>query len=371
MGAGTHISRRLGVWRVRRGGELRHSLRLTVAALAAFGVAETFSLEQGYWAVFTAVLVTQASVGGSVKAALDWLLSTFGGGAYAALVGTVFPHTDRMAMGVGLAVVLAPLAFLAAVRPTFRFAPVTGAIIVMVAPLQHMSALDSAISRLFEISLGGFIGLAVSLFIFPARASQILNQTAAGTLKTFAALLPVLLRPGRARHQAELTAKHDAALGHMAKLTLAVDEAKRELSSYLSDEPDPEPVLRTLQRLRADIIMLGRATAEPFPEALQARLQAPLGAVVDAIAGFFRATAASLEDRRPPPDLEKVAQAIASYGREMADVRQAGLMRGLPGDVVGRTFAVGFSLEQLHGNMKDLASRTGERARKRKLAPEA
>ncbi len=353
----------------RREGELRHSVRVTAAALIAFTVAETLALPQGYWAVFTAVLVTQASVGGSVKAALDWLMSTLGGGAYAALVGTIVPHADPVAMGLGLAIALAPLAFLAAVRPTFRFAPVTGVVVILVAPVQHLSPLESAINRITEIGLGGFIGLAVSLVILPARASGILNQAAARTLDHFAAVLPVLLLFDRAHTQGELTAKHDAALDQIAKLTLAVEEAKRERSSFLSSEPDPEPILRTLQRLRADIIMLGRATAEPFPDTYHDRLLPALGGAVEAIAACFRAIGASLEDRRPPPNLITVEQAIAHYAHEVADVREAGFTRGLAGDIVGRTFAVGFALDQLKVNLKDLVGRTGERARKKEAAP--
>ncbi len=351
-------------WGTRREGELRHALRVTAAALIAFTVAETLALPQGYWAVFTAVLVTQASVGGSVKAALDWLFSTLGGGVYAAFVGTVIPHSDPIVMGLGLGVALAPLAYLAAVRPTFRFAPVTGVIVILVAPVQHLSPAASAMNRLIEISIGGFIGLVVSLFILPARASHILNQAAARTLGNFADVLPLLLRSDRASIQHELTAKHDAALNQIAKLTLAVEEAKRERSSFLSNEPDPEPVLRTLQRLRADIIMLGRATAEPFPDTYHARLSEALKAAVEAIAASFREIGESLEDRRPPPSLMAVEQAIAHYAHEVGEVREAGFTRGLAGDIIGRTFAVGFAIEQLKINLKDLASRTAERARK-------
>jgi len=361
---------RLRAWCKRRDGDLRHSLRLTVAALATFAIAEIFALPQGYWGVFTAVLVTQASVGGSVKAAADWLLSTLGGGAYAAFVGTVFPHSDRAATAVGLALVLAPLAFLAAIRPTFRFAPVTGAIIILIAPVQHLSPLDSALVRLVEISLGGVIGLAVSLFVLPARASHMLRGAAATTLEMYAELLPIFIRPDRGRHQAELTQRHDATLAQLARLTVAVEEAKRERESFLSDEPDPDPILRTLQRVRADIIMVGRATAAPLPETFHRRLLDALTPVVGAIAETLRALGASLAERRVPPSLTSLEQAIACYAHEVSEVRQAGLIRDLTSDALGRTFAVGFALEQLMGNLTDFAARTAERARKSKVPVE-
>lgn len=355
---------RIKAWRQRRHGEIRHSLRLTVAALIAYAVGETLALPQAYWSVFTAVLVTQASVGGSVKAALDWLMGTLGGGVYAALVDTVIVDAGPVATGVGLAIALVPLAFLAAVRPTFRFAPVTGVIIILVAPAQQLSAIEAATNRLAEIALGGFIGLLVSLLFLPAKASHILNQTAARTLENLATILPLLTHFDRAHDQTELTARHDAVLTQMAKVTLAVEEAGRERASHLSNAPDPEPILRTLQRLRADIIMLGRATASPFPPAFHERLAQALAGAANAVEDSLRGMGASLEARRTPPTLDAVEAAIARYAREVSAVREAGFTRGLTGELVGRTFAVGFALEQLKINMADMASRIQERVRK-------
>ena len=354
--------------RERRRGELRHAVRVTVAALIAYGIGETLALPQADWAVFTAVLVSQASVGGSVKAAADWLMGTLGGGAYAAAVTTLVPETDPVTKAAALAVALLPLAFLAAVRPTFRFAPVTGVIIILIAPVTQLSPLEAATNRLVEICVGGFIGLIVSLFVLPARASQMLNVAAARTLAALADILPLVGEFGR-EHQAEVfdaeyQRVHDVALDELIKLELAVDEAKRERSSFLSGAPDPEPIIRGLRRLRADIIMVGRATAARFPEEYHGRLAPALTAALEAVRVYFLEIARRLEMREAAPDLAPVAAAIAGYAREVDAVREQGLTRALTGDVVGRTFAVGFALEQLAANLKDLAARTGERARK-------
>ena len=332
--------------------------------MIAYAIAEVLALPQGYWAVFTAVLVTQASVGGSVKAALDWVKSTLGGGAYAALVGTVLPKTTPLEIGFALAVALAPVALLAGLRQTFRFAPVTVGIVILVAPVQHLSALDSATNRMIEISIGGAIGLAVSLLILPARAQGHVGAAAARILRVFADLMPRLATFDRVHVQAEITVLHDDILGGLTKLTAAVDEAKRERSSYLSSDPDPDPVLRTLQRVRADIIMLGRAIAEPFPEAVHARLSPSVVAVMDSFADYFRAIADAMERRAGPPSLDPVEREIAGYARELAAAREAQLTRGLPTDALGRIFGVAFAFEQFKGNLRDLASRCAERARK-------
>ena len=47
---------------------LRLCVRMTVAGLLAYVLAVLSALLQGYWAVFSPIIVMQASVGGSVKA---------------------------------------------------------------------------------------------------------------------------------------------------------------------------------------------------------------------------------------------------------------------------------------------------------------
>ena len=52
--------------------------------------------------------------------------------------------------------------------------------------------------------------------------------------------------------------------------------------------------------------------------------------------------------------IEPVETALQLYAAEVAALRGEGLTRGLPGDVAERFFALGFSLEQMRQNLKDL-----------------
>ena len=54
-------------WASANAATLRRCIHMTVAGLLAYALAEIFALPQGYWAVFSAMFITQASVGGSVK----------------------------------------------------------------------------------------------------------------------------------------------------------------------------------------------------------------------------------------------------------------------------------------------------------------
>src|SRR5262249_17464322 len=69
-------------WLIRNRAKLLLAVRMTVATLAAFGIATYFALPQAYWAVLTALIVTQSSVGGSLKAALDRLIGSLCGAVW-------------------------------------------------------------------------------------------------------------------------------------------------------------------------------------------------------------------------------------------------------------------------------------------------
>src|SRR5919108_1189868 len=100
-----------------RTSELRLAVRVTVAAIVAFALAKLLGFPHGYWAVITAIIVMQTSVGGSLKAAIDRLLGTMAGALYGAAIAVAVPHATTVALGVAMAAAIAPLALLAAVRP--------------------------------------------------------------------------------------------------------------------------------------------------------------------------------------------------------------------------------------------------------------
>jgi len=60
--------------------KLRFCLRTTVAGLLAFAIAQLTSIPlNGLWVVLTAVVVTQLSVAGSLRATLEYIIGTVGG----------------------------------------------------------------------------------------------------------------------------------------------------------------------------------------------------------------------------------------------------------------------------------------------------
>lgn len=341
--------------------ELRLSLRVTVAALLAFGLSELFRLPLVMWPVLTSVIVTQLSVGKSLKTTFDYFAGTLGGAIYAGAIATLIPHASEAALLAVLALAVAPLAFLAALNPSFSVAPATGVIVVLAPLITHGGPVESAVYRVMEVALGGGAGLLVSLLVLPARAHGIALEAASRLLEAMAhGLRELLMGFTRQLESASVRAIHERIATAFARLETIAGEAKREQMARLTTEPDLKPLARTLLRLRHDLIMIARAAVIPLPDAFCSRLALPLAAVAEAGASYLRKSAAALAARTAPPPLGALELAIEDYEAEIAALRRERLLRELPLEVVERIFALSFVLEELRRNLTDLNQRVME-----------
>jgi uncharacterized membrane protein YccC len=334
--------------------ELRLCCRVTVAALATYALAEFLNLPLVLWAVLTAIILSQLSVGRTLKATIDYFVGTLGGAVFSSLVATLIPHSSELGVLAVLGIALAPLALLAAIRPSFAVAPFT-AVLVLLVPLTHASPLDSAYYRVIEVGLGAMTAILVSFLVFPERAHGLAIEAGARLLELMASALGELL-DGFTRNldAGSVQRMHDGIREALAKLGTIESEAGRERLTHLSLVPDLAPLLRTLRRLRNDLVMIGRAAVVPLPEGFQARLGPTLARFREATTEYLRRSGAALIGRLAPPALDAVDEAHDAYSAAMAAVRSEGLTRSLSGDVVEHIFTLGFALEQLHRNFHDL-----------------
>jgi uncharacterized membrane protein YccC len=358
------VARRVTLWFGKRGPEARLAVRVTVAGLLAFTIGRVLDLAQGYWAVFTAVIVMQGSLGDSFMAAIDYFIGTLAGAVYGTAVGFVLPIHDVYELGLALAISLAPLSFLAAVRRNFRVAPITAVIVLIIPALQHSDAFASAVGRVIEIAIGSGTGIVVSLLVFPARANSIVADTAAEVLRLSIRLVSLLFAGfGEKRDLSAIVRLQDGYRRLLVKLDGVVTEAARERASLLTHQPDTAPLLRTLRRLRLDYAIIGRAAATPLPDAVRPLLLPPLERLSSALVEFIGGAGRALAERRRPPSMEALTEAFVAYASAMTEARHAGLTRDLPDEEVARIFALGFALDQLHRNLGDLDRRVAELAR--------
>jgi uncharacterized membrane protein YccC len=222
--------------------------------------------------------------------------------------------------------------------------------------LPHTGPVAAAFERVIEVAVGCVVGLVVSLVVLPARAHDLAVKAATEMLELMARSLPELFM-GFTKNldRPALTSIQNRIGEAFAQLDKAALEAQHERMTRLHAEPDQAPLLRTLLRLRHDLIMIGRAAVAPLPGVFGARLGPWLARMSDTVADYLRASAAALSTRQGPPPLDDVEAALDGYAAEFAALRRQGLTRDLPDDAVERVFAVGFALDQLHLHLRDLA----------------
>ena len=356
----TAVRRVAQLWMQSRAWLRRHKaglglfFRVTASALLSFELASWLGLHMPLWAVLTAIIVTQMSVGRSLKATIDYLAGTIGGAIYGGVVGVLVGGGSEIALLAGLAIAVGPLALIAAMRQSLTAAPITAAIVLLVPALTYVSPIAAAVDRVLEVALGAVIGLTISFVLFPSSAYGLAIEAAARTLDRLAHALGELM--AGLKGGLELGALHriqDSIGEALMELNVVGAEAERERAVRLSSAPDTGPLLRSLLRLRHDLVIIGRAAVSPLPEALQARLD-PLTQVATAIGDFLRANGAALLARRLPPGLDGVESALDSCAAAIDTIRHDGLTRCLPSEVTERFFAFCFALEQMRHNLRDL-----------------
>lgn len=336
--------------------EFRLAFRVTVAAALAFLLARLLHLPQGFWAVITAVIVIQGSVGGSLKAAMDRFVGTLAGAVLGAIVAVAIPHASTAGLCIALMVAVAPLALLAALKPGFRVAPVTALIMLLPTGSLALEPWVTALDRVTEIILGDIVGVGVALLILPARAHAQVAKGASRVAALNADLLGALLGGAMSGEgRAGVPAIHAQIRAALKALETSAEEAGRERRSHLTDQPDPEPLLRGLYRLRHDLVMIGRAASTALPPPLMDRMAATLAGVREAAAARLRDLAEALRDARAPGSPQALEAATRAYASAIDALRAEGVLREQPGTVIGRFWSLPFAFEQLHQDLNDLA----------------
>jgi uncharacterized membrane protein YccC len=339
----------------RRRAQAALSIRVTIAALVALALAQLLHLPLPLWAVLTAIIVTQMSVGRSLKATFDYLLGTLGGAIYGGAIAVLIPHASELALLALLALAVAPLAFIAAINPRFSAAPITAVIVLLLPEITHGSPLASALDRVIEVALGGVTGAVVSILLLPSRAHPLVVEAAARALEQMARTLDELLAGMTEGLDVDSLHRIQDGIGRaLVQMNVVGAEAEHERSAGFTAGPDTGPLLRMLLRLRHDLVMIGRAAVSPLPEPCKVRLDMPLANAGAALSDYLRASGAALLAGRGPPSLDTVQSALDAYAAEIAALRRDGLTRSLTGDQAERFFALGFALEQMRNNFKDL-----------------
>ena len=283
--------------------------RLLIAALLSYAVAQALHMPQSYWAAITALVIVQANVGATMGAGIDRIVGTLIGAVVGAVVAMGRYHgvSDLIL----LAIALIPLSILAAVRPTYRIAPIT-AVIALLAGGDLQAPWIPALHRVAEISLGTAIGILVSIVVLPSHAREMARAALARALALQIELLHLyLVRFGRAP-QAEINTLNDRLRNEIALAEKAQAETQHEPGSSADTL---QSQIRAVRRLHSDIVFVGRVTQswqhDETPPELLRKLSALEAALRPLLSAVMRAASTP---KHAPPAHQAAAKALSHLG---------------------------------------------------------
>jgi hypothetical protein len=227
--------------------------------------------------------------------------------------------------------------------------------VLLVPGIAHVGPIASAFERVLEVAVGGITALAVSMLVLPVRAYSLAIEAAGQMLELASRSVPELFTGFMQTREATAIGRIQDRIGQaFVRLDALAVEARHERIGFLAAEPTLGPLLRTLLRLRHDLVMIGRAAVAPLPVTLQARLGPLLARVAEAAAGYLSQSGEAPAAQRDPPPVNAAEGALDAYADAFAAIRREGLTVGLPIDTVERIYTLAFALEQMRHNFRDL-----------------
>ncbi|GAB6855657.1 FUSC family protein [Asaia astilbis] len=233
----------------------RQMVRTFVAVAICWIIGETTGLVETTWSLITALIVTQSSIDQTVSTARDQIVGTVIG----AVVGTL-AITAQLFIGTYWTIfwiALAPLAYLAAIRPSLRFAGVT-LMIVYLLPARDSNPYWPLTERLTAIFLGVIVSLIVSFVVLHASARRRGFLTASRMFREMDELLQAALR--REEMWSELEDRNDQCARKLLVINDCVAEAYHENWGLLEKRHPILSVLPALmRRMLSDTMLVARA----------------------------------------------------------------------------------------------------------------
>jgi uncharacterized membrane protein YccC len=306
---------------------LRHALRTALAATLTALLTRFLDLEQGYWAVFSAILVMQANFGSSIAAGWARLLGTAAGASLGAL--SVTGADMLLGPGVGTLVAAMPVtiflcALLAAKNENLRLAGLTAAVVICLHAEGGGAAFTIGLNRFLEVGLGIVVALAVSL-AWPARARVVLRFGLRKGMDQLADLLVAIM-------ESRLTGRYDRPrVFHRKDAVLRLALRNRQLFASARREPGQSgqnemfsSLLSMQERLGEHLLAMDHAIehapADGFHQHMVGELEELCAALDEALRDLGRAIADQTQPRAAV--LERLDAALSASGVRLLDLRQ-------------------------------------------------
>jgi uncharacterized membrane protein YccC len=339
----------------RESNAIKQGIKTGLAGTITYAIYSGWHLRQGYWAIFAALVVTQANLGASWKAALYRTIGSTCGAVAAALL---FPILGKGPVGAGITLfMLASIfAYLTALHTAFTAAGFTAAIILVFGGISepwHMAWL-----RVLYTALGAAVAFGVGALLWPVRAREALRQKIAnivegGGVLYCAVTAAALEGVDNEEEVRELDRKlHDLRRG----ITQQMDEARSELTFTRFNQTAYSNVVDRADLIRRRLTSMAEDRSLYVHARVKPGLLPSIPKVVEQTAELFSTVAAGARETAEPIDTSGVEAALRELDENLAKLRSQKITVPFTLDRMLPFWVLVFNLREVALELKELAS---------------
>jgi uncharacterized membrane protein YccC len=332
---------------------IKQGLKTGAAGLISYAIYIHFHLPEGYWAVFTALVVTQANLGASWKAAL---YRTAGSTAGALAAGILMPlvGTGVVPTGIVLFALAALFAFLTTLHPSFSAAGFTSALVLLLS--SHSEPFHLAWLRVLYTTEGAIVAFLVGILLWPVRARDGLRAELSNFLENAGRLYAAATDPvTRAKcGDREFDRLRSAITESWDRLSASLNEARSEPSFSRFNDADYAAAVEELSHIKQRLLALCRDTNLYSHATVVEALVPELKDLTQETVHLFEAMAAAVRDRETSFDTEKIDLAEHALDGRLQQLREARATSPFSLDKMLPFWSFLFNLKEMAGSLRVL-----------------
>ncbi len=339
----------------RESAAIKQGIKTGLAGTIAYALYAGWHLHQGYWAVFAALVVTQANLGASWKAALYRTIGSTAGALAAALL---MPVLGKGTIGVGIVLFLLAtfFAYLSSLHPAFTAAGFTAAIILVFGGISE--PWHTAWLRVLYTTEGAFVAFAVGALLWPVRAREGLRLKIANILDGAGALYRAVAAAALQGIDNEDEVRsldhqlHDLRRG----ITQQTDEARSELTFSRFNQSAYQQVVELADQIRRRLTAMAEDSSLYVHAQVEPGLVPSLPRLAERTAQNFSDLAEAIRKRTGPLESAGLDSAIRDLDSDLARLRAQRTTAPFALDRMLPFWALVFNLREVAQDLKQLES---------------
>ena len=337
--------------------QLRHALKTTLAAVAAYALSTLLHLPQGYWAVISVIIVMQANLGGSLRAGWIRILGTAIGAVLGVACLLLFGQ-GVVALGLSVGSTILICAYFTYLHESFRLAGLTACIVIFMAGPEHNPYLFG-LTRFAEITLGVAVALVVSLFVWPSRAGGHLTTGVARILRDEAVFYSILLA---CRSDADCPPQEEREAVASLEKTRAQNrallaEAKQEPAGFTRQGHITVSLHNFTERIAEHLLSMEHVIHCEELAPLHDQVAEAMDMLAQTTITTMNAIAMAIDHKRSPGPVDGLQSTIAAAEAALAQIRAKRSLASHQLDSVMRFFSYYYNMREVAVELLGMAER--------------